>query len=219
MIARSAGLLLLAAAATGCRGDATAPAASTVTLQVSVTTWGPYPDHDGYLAVLDDSLTRSVGPDGTVSFVTTARPHWLRLEGIATTCIPAGDNPRWVDLTGKAARDVRFVISCAGVSEQTGGFTVRIDNRGAVPAKELFRLSLSDPLGICLWVNRCTIPVGRTVSVAENTPTAVLDLPGGRVLALRLQLPPNCTPAAGNLDRVTVIARQITPLFLEVTCR
>lgn len=86
---------------------------TTGSIEVTVSTSGPFPDPDGYTVDLDGVETRDVDRDDTVTFTGVAEGvHTVTLSGIASNCDVDGENPIVVNVTAGEAVEVEFDVDC-----------------------------------------------------------------------------------------------------------
>lgn len=82
-------------------------------LEVRASTSGPFADTDGYEVILDADRSRSLGPNGAVTFRgLEAGPHELRLDDVSPFCVVEGDNPRDVDVSAGETESTTFEVRC-----------------------------------------------------------------------------------------------------------
>ncbi len=87
---------------------------TTGTIRVTVNTVGQRPDPDGYNAIVDESVTRTLTVNGdTVFGDLDAGPHSVQLTGISTNCTPDWYAPQIVEVKPGETVDVAFTIRCA----------------------------------------------------------------------------------------------------------
>lgn len=87
-------------------------------LEVAASTTGEKIDPNGYTAVLDGSLSRSLERNGSIVFRDLQPgPHDVMLEGVAPNCSVAGDNPRTVDVPGGETAITTFQVRCGDDDE------------------------------------------------------------------------------------------------------
>ena len=107
-------LSVWAASACGRPPDITPNTEDTLgSMEITATTTGTNPDADGYIVSIDEGSEQMVGSNATVTFSELpARRYQVELQGVATNCVVAGQNPRNVQVTaGGQAEDV-FLIAC-----------------------------------------------------------------------------------------------------------
>ncbi|MFW6193763.1 MAG: hypothetical protein ACOC83_09790 [Gemmatimonadota bacterium] len=91
-------------------------------LEVRASTSGLFADSDGYDVILDDDRSRSLEPNGSVTFRDVeAGPHELRLEDISPFCSVQGDNPREVDVSAGETEETTFEVRCRFGGEDDDG--------------------------------------------------------------------------------------------------
>jgi Tol biopolymer transport system component len=117
----------------GCT-DATAPTGS---IQVTVVTTGNTEDRDldGYMLIVDDNPGTAVAVNAALTIPDVAiGQHVVRLDGLQSNCILAGNNPRTVDVTdggkGRVPAPVVFIVSCG---PRTGTIQVTTVTTGPEP--------------------------------------------------------------------------------------
>jgi Tol biopolymer transport system component len=107
--------LVLATPALSCNSEDPAGPSSGA-LKVVITTGGVEPDPDGYMLRLDADESRAVGTTGNVAWIDlTPANHTLSLEGVATNCDVAGENPRTVSVKAGETTPVDFHVTCTEV--------------------------------------------------------------------------------------------------------
>ena len=107
-------LLLGASYACGPRGDITPGTEEQFgSMEITATTTGTNHDADGYIVGLDEGSEQAIGINATVTISQLAARRWqIELQGVATNCVVAGQNPRNVQVTaGGTAEDV-FLVAC-----------------------------------------------------------------------------------------------------------
>lgn len=89
-------------------------AITTGSIEVTVSTSGPFADSDGYTVDLDGEETRTVDPDDRVTFTGVAEGrHVVTLRDIASNCDVEDDNPVEVDVTAGKTAEVDFDVGCS----------------------------------------------------------------------------------------------------------
>jgi hypothetical protein len=96
--------------------------AVTGTVAVTAVTTGTDRDPDGYALLVDGAAPRTLATNGTVTVEgMSAGTHSIRIDGVATNCTIAGENPRGVSVTtGGITRDTAqtaFQVSCVGAAK------------------------------------------------------------------------------------------------------
>jgi len=82
-------------------------------IEVMVRTAGSNPDPDGYLLVLNETITRPIGVSGVETFADLpVGEHDVELTGIAGTCSVPGDNQMTVTVLENDVTRVDFGVAC-----------------------------------------------------------------------------------------------------------
>jgi len=117
--------LLLAVVITACSDDGSPtnpsppPAPGIGAISIIAATSGSPPDPDGYMLTMDDTLTRAIGVNGTITFsdLVGRESHSFALTGLAANCTLASDNPLLVQVIGGETVPAGFHIACTGTTE------------------------------------------------------------------------------------------------------
>lgn len=103
-----AATLLVAGCGSG--DDGSGPA--TGSLRVRVMTVGTEPDSDGYLAIIDDTLSQSLAVGGSVEFPgLSTGAHQVRLGGMASHCFPSKYRAQGT-VTGGGSSELVLTVNC-----------------------------------------------------------------------------------------------------------
>lgn len=134
-------------------------AATTGTIQASVTTSGAPPDPDGYVAKLDGGEPgQPIGVSGSGSFSgVTAGNHSVALTGVARNCTVAEGTSRNLVVSAGTNTQVAFAVTCtadtgsltvsvttAGLSPDPDGYTVSIDGEAAQAIESSGEVTIAD---------------------------------------------------------------------------
>jgi hypothetical protein len=176
-------------------------AATTGSIDVSVTTSGVDQDADGYTVQLDAGTPQAIGINGSTSF-TSVSPggHTVTLAGLATNCTVSGSNPVNPTVTAGNASTASFAVSCTttmgsidvsttttGVEQDTDGYTVQLE-------------------------------AGTPQAIAINASTSFASVtPGSRSVTLA-DLATNCTVSGANPLNVAVTAGNAAAADFAVVC-
>lgn len=177
-------------------------AASTGTIQMSVTTSGTPPDPNGYVAKLDGGEPgQPIGVSGAGNFSgVTAGNHSVALTGVAGNCTVGEGVSRNVTVSAGTTTDVAFAVTC---TDETGSVTVSVTTIGASP----------DPDGYTVSID------GEAAQAIEPSGQGTLaDLaPGTHSVGLS-GLAPNCQIDGENPRPVIVTVGSTAPLAFAVNC-
>jgi len=189
------------------------------TLRITTATSGVELDPDGYTVVVDESCdyyyygycydlwSTPVGINAVVSNSTIPfGQHSVRLDGVASNCRVAGNNPRIVTVPSAATADETFTVTCVqtaslqvaatttGVDLDPDGYTVFID--GAVDHRAATLAVNGNVTVVGLVPGDYTVKLGGTAAnctVTSANPIAV-TLSGGATASAAFTA--NCTTAS-----------------------
>jgi hypothetical protein len=166
-------------------------------LVITTSTVGEAPDEDGYLLLLDDAESVTLGPAGTTEVNVTAGRHRLRLLGVAGHCAVTPGTSLDVDVPRETAQPVDYRIDCpatgvrvttvtTGLDLDASGYRITADgaDRGAVPASGTMLIRLE---------------------------------PGARTIALT-DLAANCSLVGPGSHAATVVTGEVVPLHFDAEC-
>jgi hypothetical protein len=181
--------------ALSCSDSPTAPPAS---IRVNISTSGVDLDEDGYEIVVDAGTPIKVGNYASVLVPDVeGGTHVILLRGIAENCVSSSGPSQSVTVEAGATAQVEFALDCAGT-----GMLVTVRTTGA------------------------DLPFGYQLQVADRAARAVT--PNGDVLVSRLKagqyavsltgIASNCSVSGGSPSTVSVPARAIVPVSLDVVC-
>ncbi len=153
----------------------------------------------GYLVVVEDLGSRTIGPSGTVTFESvTSGSYIVELTGIPANCTLAGANPRTVTTGSGNLLAGRFEVSCV---TNLGTVEVTVTSSGeAVP--DGYSLVLGNT---------------RNETVTANGVTVIGGVPAGNTSA-ELVVPGNCTLQGENPRTLAVPFSDAASTTFEVTC-
>lgn len=210
--ARGDGLTgIVAATTTGGRSDtarvSVTGAPQLGALLIRTTTTGPGNDPDGYVAVVDDDSTHTIGPNHSIALTTTAGVHVVKLIGNAANCFVGGSNPRAVNVPARDTARVDFAIDCGPsfdslvVTTNTTGLDLDPDGYEVQVCYFYY--------GYCYypWTQRA--PSNGTVVFAPLSPSIY-------TVALA-DVAANCSVASENPDTV-ITSLGVTHVGFNVTC-
>jgi Tol biopolymer transport system component len=171
------------------------------TLKVTNSTTGTNPDPDGYTVTLDGGDSKSMSPNGEVTYVFLPEQTFsVRLDGVANNCTVGGQNPRPATILAGDTTTANFNVAC---TEDTGTLQVTASTTG----------SPADPDGYTVVVDGTqTLPVGTngTVSFADmSVGTHSVSLEG---------IAENCAVGGQNPVSVNVALGATVPVSFPVSC-
>jgi WD40-like Beta Propeller Repeat len=184
-----------------------AVACSQLALHVTTATTGISLDPDGYSLCVDPDYyygctsTVAIGVNDADTLSLSSGTHVLDLEGVASNCTVAGDNPRGVD--AGAAVDVSFVISCVAAG------TVRLT-------------TATTGVDVASGYAVCFDPSGSSCAaslwVAANATMTIPGVTAGPHTMTATALPENCTIAGEASRAVTVPQDDTVDVAFDVGC-
>ncbi|HVH68127.1 MAG TPA: PKD domain-containing protein [Gemmatimonadales bacterium] len=172
-------------------------------LTVTTNTSGKDLDPDGYTVAVDDTASKTITTNGTVTF-TSLSPgsHTVVLSGLAANCsVTGGSASRSVTIQSNGAATLAFNVTC---SATTGSITVTTATTGG-----------SQPSGYTVAVDGgggSSQPIGASTSVTFSGLT-----PGSHTVTLT-GVPSNCTVANGTSQALNVTAGNDTPASFSISC-
>jgi hypothetical protein len=179
-------LLTTAVLAAGCNGDDLSGPA-TGTLEVITVTGGDHTDPDGYTVQVDDGQLTPIGASTALEVAKLVTgTHTVTLQGLASGCTVAGNNPQTVSIGTGNRGTVTFQVTCWSL-------------RNAIEITTAATGESLDPNGFAIVVDGGAahlIDTGGTVTLqgfAEGAHTVTLT-----------DVAPNCTPTEGSSQTVTV---------------
>ncbi|HSH76586.1 MAG TPA: hypothetical protein VLA09_12930 [Longimicrobiales bacterium] len=189
------------------RVNCEAPPVRWGSLLVEVRTTGPDPDLDGYTISLDDLVTRTVGPNGAVTFERLAvRDHTVELGGIVERCTVQGATRRTVSVDEGLTTQVTFVIDCRdGPPPQPGWVVVQAITTGSGSTGGVYTVAVDGS-------------AASTKSVSANGSVVFEDVAPGEHTVLLRGLPTGCTLTVPNPQAVTVPAGGVVDVVFTVSC-
>jgi WD40 repeat protein len=184
-------------------------------IEISVSTFGPDQDADGYLlSAQAPGSSQSVQlPTSGVPTVIDTEPRGitLLLYGLAPNCTLSGENPRVVFVNAGGITTVSYVVNCVA----SGSLRVTTVTDGEDPDTDGYSLVELDRSTIGSDISH-SFTAGLDLNLSPNgTTTTRYLIPGTYRVAIR-DVAPNCqTPAS---EPITIVAGVETSLFLEFTC-
>ena len=176
-------------------------AATTGTVQVSVSTSGEDIDLGGYTVTLEDQGSLSVNVDGTATFTEVPPGTYdVTLSGLAGNCTVDGDNPEEVTVMAGITSNVSFAVTCEGL---TGDLEVTTQTSGLDP----------DPDGYFVVIDG-----GTPQPIAVNTTETYPDLDDGNHTVELTDVAPNCAVSGANPRTVSIPANGTGSTAFEVVC-
>lgn len=110
LLARTGAVMLMA----GC-SEGGLPGPELGSLEVMTVTTGLGVDPDGYLIRVDQTDEEAIGMNATLGLTLASGEHQVELDGVASNCSVAGNNPRPVTVTANQTVAASFQITCAAV--------------------------------------------------------------------------------------------------------
>ena len=115
--------------------------AQTGDLDVSASTSGDDQDSDGYTTTVDDSTSKDLDPNGSITFSGLEEgEHSIALSGVASNCSVDGSNPKTVTVETGNTASTTFNVSCTattgsleasasttGEDQDSDGYTATVD--------------------------------------------------------------------------------------------
>jgi Tol biopolymer transport system component len=168
-------------------------------LVITTATTGLDIDPGGYLVVVEDVGSRTIGPSGTVTFEGVPSGSYLvELTGIPANCTLAGTNPRTVTTGSGDLLAGRFEVTCV---QNLGTVEATVTSSGVdVPGG--YSLVLGDTMN---------------ETVAANGVTVIGGVPAGDISA-ELVLPGNCTLQGENPRTLAVPFSDAVATSYAVLC-
>jgi hypothetical protein len=151
-------------------------------LIVHTSTSGPPASTTGWYVALDGADTRSITPNGQVTYTTTPGQHNVALNGLPDNC-EAATNPVVVDVASAGATEHTFEVQCEGA-----GLNVSVTTDGDPDPATSYTVSAG----------------GQTQNIGINGSVLFSDLPTGNTSVLLGGLPGHCTVQGLNPQNVDV---------------
>jgi hypothetical protein len=132
----ASGATFVSAATGGVEGNSqvTVDLPTTGALRIVTSTLGRNLDPDGYVAIVDDGLTRSIGIDDSVTIELLEPADYLvELDGLAPNCFPFSAEPAAVSVIRGSVSRILIEVECLGIPESIRFAFVRsLYNEGAM---------------------------------------------------------------------------------------
>ena len=172
-------------------------------IAVDVTTSGDDQDTDGYTITLDGGTPRSVGPNGSTTYLDLTPGDYdvgIDVSTVASNCTVNETNPQTASVTAGSTTNVSFTVSC---TQLTGDLRVITSTSG----------SDLDPDGYTV-----TVDGGMATSIGVNDTITFQDVPDGNRSVELTGEAANCSISNPNPRNVNVPANGTGSTTFSVEC-
>ncbi|HZN98659.1 MAG TPA: Ig-like domain-containing protein, partial [Gemmatimonadales bacterium] len=177
----------------------------TGSIQVVVSTSGPDPDPDGYVATLD-----GVGPGipvpttGSATFPgVVVGSHTVALSGLASNCTASGAGSATTNVSSGAASEVSFTVTCTALPPTVGAIRISTSTTGSDLDADGYQFAIDG---------------GAAQSIAANGQVRVNQVSVGAHTVVLSGIADNCSVTSGASQTVSIAAGQTADVAFSIEC-
>ena len=181
------------------------PPPGTGSIQVVVTTSGPDPDPEGYLATLDGAGPGIAVPaTGSATFPGVAvGSHTVALSGLASNCTASAGGSATTTVSSGAISEVSFTVTCAALPPTVGAIRISTSTTGPDSDADGYQFAVDG---------------GAAQSIVSNGQVTVSQVSIGTHTVVLSGVADNCSVTGGATKTVSVAAGQTANAAFSIEC-